>query len=140
MVATCIATSLLCSCEDTAARKKALQKEKKAKPTFLFWCFRKEILDADYLVPNMSTPAAAAYLQNKIKGVPGVEGSKYDLETHVLTVSYQSSTIRSMNIEEAIAPVLINDLRDVEPVFFLGSLIVMNFMIYDFINIVFILY
>jgi len=103
MVATCIATSLLCSCEDAATRKKALQKEKKAKPTFLFWCFRKEILDADYLVPNMSTPAAAAYMQNKIKGVHGVEGSKYDLETHVLTVSYQSSTIRTMNIEEAIA-------------------------------------
>jgi copper chaperone CopZ len=103
MVAACIAASLLCSCEDSAARRKALKKEKKAKPTFLFWCFRKEILDADYHVPNMSTPAAAQYLQNKLKGLPGIENGTFNLETHVITISYQSSTIRQMNIEEAIA-------------------------------------
>lgn len=103
IAAASIATSLLCSCEDATARKKALQKEKKAKPTFLFWCFRKEIMDAEYHIPDMATPAAAAYLQNKIKGLPGLAGSSYDLETRILTVSYQSSTIREMNIEESIA-------------------------------------
>ena len=66
-------------------------------------CFRQEVQEAEYHIPAMATAETATYLQNKIKGIPGIEGSKYDLETHVLTVSYQSSTIRTMNIEETIA-------------------------------------
>lgn len=78
-------------------------REKKAKPTFMFWCFRKEIVSVDFHVPEMKTPAAAAYLQNHLKAVPGCEGSEYDLATQTLKVYYQSSTIRRMNFEEAIA-------------------------------------
>jgi copper chaperone CopZ len=66
-------------------------------------CFRQEVQVAEYHIPAMTTATTAAYLQNKIKGIPGVEDSKYDLETHILTVDYQSSTIRTMNVEEAIA-------------------------------------
>ena len=77
--------------------------EKKAKPTFMFWCFRKEIVSDDYRVPDMNKPAAADYLQNKLKVLPGYVGSSYDLSSGTLTVSYRSSVIRYMNVEEAIA-------------------------------------
>ena len=66
-------------------------------------CFRQEVRAAEYHIPDMSTPAAAAYIQNKIKSVPGIKDSSYNIETRLLTVNYQSSTIRTMNIEEAIA-------------------------------------
>ena len=77
--------------------------EKDAKPTFMFWCFRKEIVSSEYRVPEMATPAAAAYLQNRLKTLPGYEDSSYNLDDRTLTVRYKSSTIRKMNIEEAIA-------------------------------------
>jgi copper chaperone CopZ len=66
-------------------------------------CFRHEVQVAEYSVPEMATPAAGAYLQNQLKGVPGIVASSFDLEDRTFTVDYQSSTIRTMNIEEAIA-------------------------------------
>lgn len=83
--------------------REAKAKEKKANPTFMFWCFRKEIVSDTYHVPDMATQAAASYLQNRMKAVPGYEDSSYDLESRMLTVSYKSSTVRKMNFEEAIA-------------------------------------
>jgi len=77
--------------------------KKDEKPTFMFWCFRKEIVSDEYHVPEMATPAAAAYLQNGLKALPGYEDSSYNLADRTLTVRYKSSTIRKMNIEEAIA-------------------------------------
>lgn len=79
------------------------QADKAAKPTFMFWCFRKEIVSDSYHVPGMASPAAAAYLQNKLKALPGYVESSYHLADRTLSVRYQSSTIRKMNIEEAIA-------------------------------------
>lgn len=94
------AMALLSSgCGDNEARAK----EKKASPTFMFWCFRKEIVSDDYHVPEMKTEAAAKYLQAKMKTVPGYEKSSYDLASNTLTVEYRSSTVRKMNFEEAIA-------------------------------------
>ncbi len=89
------AAPLLGGCADKA--------EKDAKPTFLFWCFRKEIVSTDYHVPDMATPAAGAYLQQKLKAVPGIVESSFDIPKRTLSVRYKSSTIRAMNIEEAIA-------------------------------------
>ena len=66
-------------------------------------CFRQEIQVAEYHVPAMTTPEIAAHLQQIIKTMPGVEESSYELETRILRVHYQSSTIRKMNIEETIA-------------------------------------
>jgi copper chaperone CopZ len=66
-------------------------------------CFRQEIQTEEYHVPDMSTPAAAAYIQNKIKGVPGIKKTSVNVENRLITVNYESSTIRTMNIEEAIA-------------------------------------
>ena len=86
---------LLAGCADKA--------EKEAKPTFLFWCFRKEIVSDAYHVPELRTDAAGAYLQNRLKSLPGVVKSSFDTQAHTLTVSYKSSTIRAMNVEEAIA-------------------------------------
>jgi hypothetical protein len=79
------------------------QNEKEANPTFMFWCFRKEIVSTDYHVPDMSTAAVAAYLQDAIKRDPGYVDSSYDLDTHILSVRYKSSTSRKMNYEELIA-------------------------------------
>ena len=92
-----LATSsiLLGGCTDKA--------EKEAKPTFMFWCFRKEIVATDYYVQNMETSADANTIQNAIKRLPGYENDTIDLATHTVTVNYQSSTLRKMNIEEAIA-------------------------------------
>lgn len=86
---------LLGGCADKA--------EKDAKPTFMFWCFRKEIVSDEYHVPDMATTAAADYLQNGLKALPGYVDSTYDLDSRTMTVSYKSSIIRKMNIEEAIA-------------------------------------
>jgi hypothetical protein len=83
--------------------QKAKAKEKDANPAFMFWCFRKEIVSDAYHVPDMATQAAASYLQNRMKAVPGYEDSSFDLESRMLTVSYKSSTVRKMNFEEAIA-------------------------------------
>lgn len=78
-------------------------KEQKNKPAFMFWCFRKEVVSAQYHVPEMATPAAATYLQQAIRSVPGFESSSADLENRTLTIRYYSSTVRKMNFEEAIA-------------------------------------
>lgn len=77
--------------------------EKDAKPTFMFWCFRKEIVSAEYHVPDMATPEAANYIQGGLKALPGYVDSSYELIGHTLTVRYKSSVIRKMNIEEQIA-------------------------------------
>ena|GEM_PF-3399286 len=92
-----------CSGAGAAATRDMRIQEKKTKPTFMFWCFRKEIVAVDYHIPAMKKPAAAAYIQSRLKGLPGHQGSTYDLDQKILTVNFQSSTIRKMNVEEAIA-------------------------------------
>ena len=77
--------------------------EKDAKPTFMFWCFRKEIVSDEYQVPEMTTPAAATYLQSGLKAVPGYVDSSYNLDNRTMTIRYKSSVVRKMNFEEAIA-------------------------------------
>jgi len=77
--------------------------EKHASPAFMFWCYRDEVVSSDYHVPEMTDPTKAAYIQNRLKGVPGFVNSRCDLENRTLTISYQSSIIRKMNFEEAIA-------------------------------------
>ncbi len=66
-------------------------------------CFRQEILVAEYSIPEMTTPAAGTYIQNRLKGMPGIVGSSFDIEARTFTVDYRSSVIRTMNIEDAIA-------------------------------------
>lgn len=66
-------------------------------------CFRQEVQTAEYHIPEMNTPATGAYIQNRLKGIPGIVKSSFELENQVFTVRYQSSIIRTMNIEEAIA-------------------------------------
>jgi len=66
-------------------------------------CFRQELQVAQYHIPEMNSPAADAYIQSRLKGLPGIKTLSSDLEKRTLTVSYQSSTIRRMNIEESIA-------------------------------------
>ncbi|MEE9368291.1 MAG: hypothetical protein V3V05_05445 [Pontiella sp.] len=94
-----VASLFLAGCDDKETRAK----EKDANPTFMFWCFRKEIVSDTYHVPDMATTQAATYLQNRIKGVLGYDSSAYDLDSHMMTVNYKSSTVRKMNFEEAIA-------------------------------------
>jgi hypothetical protein len=77
--------------------------ERGARPTFMFWNFRKEIVSDTYRVPDMKTRAAADYLQRKIQLLMGYVDSTYDLDAGTITVRYQSTIIRKMNIEEAIA-------------------------------------
>lgn len=72
-------------------------------PAFMFWCFRKEVVSDDFTIPEMKTTAAATYIQNRLKTVPGYTDSTYNLANQTMTVSYQSSTVRKMNFEEAIA-------------------------------------
>ena len=72
-------------------------------PAFMFWCYREEVVSDDFHVPDMITPAQATYIQNRLKTVPGLVRMQWDQQGRTLTVSYQSSTIRKMNIEEAIA-------------------------------------
>jgi len=95
LIALAASSILLGGCTDKA--------ENKAKPTFMFWCFRKEIISTDYHVQNMKTTADASKIQNTLKRLPGYTDSSINLATSTVTVSYQSSTIRKMNIEEAIA-------------------------------------
>lgn len=90
---------LTAGCGDGDARSG----EKKDNPAFMFWCFRKEVVSSTYHVPDMATPAAATYLQNVVRSLPGYEGSSTDLENRTLTVSYYSTQVRKMNFEEAIA-------------------------------------
>lgn len=72
-------------------------------PAFMFWCYRDEVVSSDYTVPEMTTAAAATYLQNRMKTVHGYVSSRCDLDKHILSVSYESSAVRKMNFEEAIA-------------------------------------
>jgi len=90
---------MLTGCGDEKARAK----EKDANPTFMFWCFRKEIVSTDFYIPDMKKPAAASYIQNRLKNIPGYVQSDYNLSTQTMTVEYKSSTVRKMNFEEAIA-------------------------------------
>ncbi|MDZ8120458.1 heavy-metal-associated domain-containing protein [Pontiella agarivorans] len=94
-----LALLMLSGCKDPESKANG----KKADPAFMFWCFRKEIVSAAYHIPDMKTPAEASYIQNRLKSIPGYEGSTYDLSTQTMTIRYQSSTIRKMNFEEAIA-------------------------------------
>lgn len=66
-------------------------------------CFRQEVQVAEYHVPDMATPAAETFVQSKLKALPGIQSVSIDSSTRTLTVSYESSTVRQMNIEEAIA-------------------------------------
>lgn len=66
-------------------------------------CFRQENQVAVYSVPAMASPAAGTYLENHIKRIPGVKSTAIDIQARTLTVTYESSTIREMNIEEGIA-------------------------------------
>jgi len=72
-------------------------------PAFMFWCFRKEVVSDTFHVPEMTTPTIATYLQNHLRAIPGFVSSRCNLEQRTLTVSYQSSVVRKMNFEEAIA-------------------------------------
>jgi hypothetical protein len=90
---------LTAGCNDGNTRTKG----KKTNPTFMFGCFRKEVVSSKYHVPEMASSAAATYLQSAIRSVPGYENSSTDLENRTLTISYYSSTVRKMNFEEAIA-------------------------------------
>ncbi|HEY5653959.1 MAG TPA: hypothetical protein VIR63_06290 [Pontiella sp.] len=96
LITVCI-TSIGCS--NNESRKN----EKEVNPTFMFGCFRKEIVSSDYHIPNMNSARVANYLQNKIKTLPGYLDSSYDISTRMLTVEYKSSNVRMMNFEEAIA-------------------------------------
>jgi hypothetical protein len=77
--------------------------KKNTSPTFMFWCFRDEVQTEDYHIPELETPAQAAYIQNHIKGVPGYVKSDWNLATQTVSVDYKSSAVRTMNFEEAIA-------------------------------------
>ena len=94
-----VSSLLLAGCGDKAAKAK----EKKANPTFMFWCFRKEIVSSEYQIPDMATAKATSYIQSRLKTIPGYENSSVDLTNRTMTVSYKSSTVRSMNFEEGIA-------------------------------------
>ena len=99
IILTAMASLMLTSCGDSAAKAA----EKDADPTFLFWCFRKEIISADYHVPEMKTAAAASYIENRLKSIPGYMDSNANLSMQTITVEYKSSSVRKMNFEEAIA-------------------------------------
>jgi len=66
-------------------------------------CFRNEIKTTDYKVYKMTTPAAAAFIQERIKTLDGVLNISYNLSNTSLTVTYNTNKLRKMNIEEAIA-------------------------------------
>ena len=66
-------------------------------------CFRQELQAAEYHIPAMSTPVVEARIQAVLKGIPEIEIVSADIESQTVTVTYQSSAIRKMNIEEAIA-------------------------------------
>lgn len=93
---------LFSGCGNEIAKEKKL-KEKKARPQFMFWCYRKEIVSDTFHVPEMKTAAAAAYLQGRMKTIPGYVNSSYSLPEQTFTVEYQGSVVRRMNFEEAFA-------------------------------------
>ena len=98
-----IASSLL---SGGCAEKKTSQEKQKAKeedPAFMFWCFRKEQVSDVYHVPSMKSQEAATYLRGRMKTIPGYVDSKVDLQANTMTITYNSSTVRKMNFEEAIA-------------------------------------
>lgn len=66
-------------------------------------CFRQEVQVAEYHIPDMTTPAAEAFVQSRLKGLQGIQSMSVDSSTQTLSVSYESSTLRKMNIEETIA-------------------------------------
>ena len=72
-------------------------------PLLASGCFRQELQVAEYHIPDMASPAAEAYIQDRLKGLVGVKTISSNLEKRTLTVSYKSSTIRTMNIEETIS-------------------------------------
>lgn len=90
---------LTAGCGDGDARAKGGD----AHPAFMFWCFREEVVSSTYHVPEMATPAAATYLQNIVRTVPGYKSSTTDMENRMLTIRYYSTVVRKMNFEEAIA-------------------------------------
>lgn len=94
-----LAVAALVGCGDSEIR----EREHKADPTFMFFNFRKEIVSEDYHVPDMKSDAAGTYLQGRLKTVPGLVESAYNLDRNVMTVTYKSSTVRKMNFEEVIA-------------------------------------
>jgi hypothetical protein len=102
LLATAITALTLSGCSGTAERKARIQ-DKGANPAFMFWCFRKEILQAEYHIPEMETSEAAVHIQARLKTLPGFVDSTCDLSKNILTVRYESSILRTMNIEEAIA-------------------------------------
>ena len=79
------------------------KKSKEKDPTFMFWCFRKEQVSDRYHVPDMKSPEAATYIRGRMKAVPGYVDSTVDLAANTITITYNSSTVRKMNFEEAIA-------------------------------------
>jgi hypothetical protein len=95
LLAIVASTALLSGCADKA--------ENDGNPTFMFWCFRKEIHTDEFRVPDLKTAEQAAYIQQRLKSIPGYADSSWDLENHTFSVSYKSSTTRKMNFEEGIA-------------------------------------
>ena len=94
----CSACLLLSGCSGDSPKKTEAKH-----PGFMFWCFRQEKVASDYRIPDMNSEKVAAYLQGRVRSVPGYIGSSYDIETRTMRIEYSSSTIRSMNFEEAIA-------------------------------------
>lgn len=96
------AASLLaggCDKKTPEERRKAQEND----PSFMFWCYRKEKVSDVYHIPSMKTQEAATYLRGRIKSVPGYVNSTVDLQANTMTITYNSSTVRKMNFEEAIA-------------------------------------
>lgn len=104
-----VASLLMTGCSDPDAKeaskkeKEELQREKDASPTFMFWCFRKEIQEEQYHVPKLTNEEAARYLQGHLKTIPGLVDIAFNLSEQTVTVKYKTSTVRKMNIEEKIA-------------------------------------
>ncbi|MBN2162333.1 MAG: hypothetical protein JXR25_15075 [Pontiellaceae bacterium] len=72
-------------------------------PAFMAGCYREEVVSSDYHIPDMTTPRISGYIQNILKTLPGYVDCACDMTTQTLKVSYQSSVLRKMNIEETIA-------------------------------------
>lgn len=66
-------------------------------------CFRQEIQVAEYRIPTMEKPETASYIEKNVRQLTGIKEVSYDLQKQTLTVTYDSNTIRFMNIEETIA-------------------------------------
>ena len=79
------------------------ENSKHESPAFMFWCYRDEVVTSEYHVTDMTTSARAAYLTNRLKGMPGFVDIRSDLAKRMLYISYESSAVRKMNFEETIA-------------------------------------